>query len=40
MELIRKQLGLSFVGVLLIVGVLAVTGFFTVKVGLVYFNHY
>jgi len=40
MESKRKQLGLSFVGVLLIVGVLAVTAFFTVKVGLVYFNHY
>jgi hypothetical protein len=40
MESIRKQLGLSFVGVLLIVGVFAVTAFFTVKVGLVYFNHY
>ncbi|MDG2365909.1 MAG: DUF4845 domain-containing protein [Methylococcaceae bacterium] len=40
MELIKKQVGLSYVAVLMIVGALAITGFFATRVGLVYFNHY
>lgn len=40
MVLQKKQAGVSLVAVLIIVGVFSVTGFFTARVGLVYFNHY
>ncbi len=40
MVLIKKQAGVGLVGVLIIVGVFSVIGFFTARVGLVYFNHY
>jgi hypothetical protein len=40
MVLIKKQAGVSWIGTLIIIGALAITGFFVGRVGLVYFNHY